>query len=115
MRLSIGNVKDLNERTMGWKDKYKNVPSDAWFPNPPPYLNADHGYWVWQEMGAGPSQHWTAWTMKMHPNDYQEIGGNIEARHIFLQGAGILHEEQKTNFRGLMHSLAYYNPWRIGA
>lgn len=110
MALIVGNLDVLDKRTLDWKEKYAGVSADEWYPNPPDYLNSSIGYWVWQEMGSGPPQHWLKSTVERYPDKYREIGGNVEARHFFLRGAQELHSAQKTIFKQVMTELQSYKP-----
>lgn len=111
MVLAIGDLELLNKMTMSWKERYEGVGPSEWFPNPPPYLNSDVGYWVWQEMGAGPPQHWLKSTIQRYPGSYQMIGGNVPPRHILLKATQEAHHAQYTIAREVLARMATFNPW----
>ncbi len=111
LSLHIGNLDVLNTMTQDWKEKYIGKGPEDWYPSPPPYLNEDVGYWVWQEMGAGWSQHWLVETVERYPETYPSIGGNIAARHIFLQSAQQAHHAQYVIAAKILTKLSKYNPW----
>ena len=114
LSLHIGNLDVLNDMTQDWRERYIGKGPDDWYPSPPPYLESDVGYWVWQEMGAGSPQHWLKSTVERYPATYELIGGNITPRHIFLAGAQEAHHAQYVIAAKILKKLARYNPWKAG-
>jgi len=97
--LVIGDKEILDEMTSSWRDKYAGLSAKDWSgEQEPPYLNTGIGYWRWQEFGARKSRFWLKRTAKWavaHDIPLSSIGGNIRARHIFLQTVSEAKEDSK--------------------
>jgi hypothetical protein len=103
--VGFGNIPKMDMATSNWKSRYIGTTSADWFRGSvPKYLKKDTGYWRWQEFGAGAPHHWLNTTVEKYCAGMEDIsdilarlshiGGNIRARHIFLDKEGRIHQAQ---------------------
>jgi hypothetical protein len=131
--LFIGNMEKLDKATTGWHKKYRPIrPKDSWNANSRKVKNTwysslesstkegkyfgdtSKGYWRWQELGTGPSQAWLLSTINRFSDNYESLGGNTKARHIFLDKDGKVYEEQLAFAKTLKEEFKReFKGWRL--